>query len=666
VIDFGVARVVAPGLEQGVNTTSGQAFGTLQYASPEQLSGDWRDVDVRTDVYALGALFYELLAGRPYCDINDMAIAQVIRSVCQDEPKPPSTFSGKFPRELDWIVLKCLRKDREARYGTVEELGADLKRCVDNQPVAAGPLRASYRARKFVARNRGAVGAGVLVLLSLIVGLVGTSLALGTAKREHARAENALAAQAVETERANVALRRQTAVVDALTRIFGAVYPDEDGRKVTVFELLERERPKLDDEFAQDPGLRAALQSFLGAAYQSLGLQTEGDEMLSAAVAGLEQQADTDPEQLAWLKLMLAKTRANQSRFAQAQALFDASLPVLDQLGKLHSSTGIRGLRLQAGLLSKQGKTIESVASYRRVVEISEEVLGADHVDTIMAMGQLSKQLNEVRERREALELARRAHERALRAFEPQHPLTVFTEMLFGKALAESKHYTEAVPVLRACLERTESMYGPIHPNSIQALEELAWTLIKTGELEEAEALAREALERVFANHASMLDFELWARICIADVLVAKADPTGSAEQLQIALERLDGAGMPGHPAHFRLRWGIAELDLAAGSGAGSEALALREQERAKGAIGGPSKTLAQARGIYGRALWAQGQLEAARVELEACRQQVLTWSDPELAALSDAALKSLVDVFAKLDDPNQSERIAAISAGMK
>ncbi len=503
------------------------------------------------------------------------------------------------------------------------------------------------------------------MLVSLVAGLLATSLALKQAKREHTRAENALLAETAEAARANLALRRQTGVVDTLKRILGAVAPGEDGRKVTVYELLERERPRLDREFPDDPGSRAALEAVLGGAYDSLGLRAESDELLTSAVATLEKLDEIDPAELAWLRLMLAKIRTGQSRFAEAQALFDASLHVLEAQGKLRSATGIKAVRLQTSLLARSGRTVEALDAFRKVATLAEEVLGPNDPDTIMAMSQVAAQSSALRKRDEAEDWARRAQARAEGAFDPGHPLILFTAIELGQALQARGKIAEAVPVLRDVLAGSIEVYSERHPNTIHATELRAGALKDSGEFDEAEQLARDALETALSQQASVLDIELWARICLADVLTAKHESSAAAEELSAALARLEAANMPSHPAHFRLRWALAELDLAAGRIEGSELLVRRETELASEKPDSSAKSLNLARGLYGRALWAQGRTKDARPELIACLDAAAAWTDSELAALTDEQLDSLLDACAKLGRDALRKRLETIKFGV-
>ncbi|MDZ4401913.1 serine/threonine-protein kinase [Prosthecobacter sp.] len=220
VIDFGVAKATERSLTaETLQTLAGQVIGTPGYMSPEQADPLHQDIDTRSDVYSLGAVLYELLTGTlPLDDAGfvHVALEAILRRIREQDPPRPSNRitslaadqqataaqrrgmeSTRLPHavrgDLDWIVMKCLEKDRQRRYETVSGLAADVQRHLNDEPITARPPSAAYRIRKTVRRNRLAFGAAAVITVSLIAGLVGTSMGLVRARR----------AQAAEAERAD-------------------------------------------------------------------------------------------------------------------------------------------------------------------------------------------------------------------------------------------------------------------------------------------------------------------------------------------------------------------------------------------------------------------------------------------------------------------------------
>jgi serine/threonine protein kinase/tetratricopeptide (TPR) repeat protein len=226
VIDFGVAKATGPRLSQdSVYTEVGTLIGTLEYMAPEQAQLNNLDIDTRSDIYALGVILYELLTGSvPFSrkELKAAAFDEVVRILKEVEPPKPSTRlsgSGSLPSiaavrqtdprkltklvrgDLDWIVMKCLEKERGRRYETANGLALELQRYLTEEPVLAGPPGATYRLRKFVRRNKGPMAAAALVLGVLLAGIVGTSWGLLWANdARKAETEQRAAAQRSETD----------------------------------------------------------------------------------------------------------------------------------------------------------------------------------------------------------------------------------------------------------------------------------------------------------------------------------------------------------------------------------------------------------------------------------------------------------------------------------
>jgi serine/threonine protein kinase/tetratricopeptide (TPR) repeat protein len=217
IIDFGIAKAISRRLtERTLYTGYAQMIGTPLYMSPEQAEFSGLDVDTRTDIYSLGVLLYELLTGITPFDqkrLHQASYDEIRRIIREEEPPKPSTristlgeaastvsanrksdprrLSQLFRGELDWMVMKCLEKDRKQRYDTANSLAQDVQRYLHDEPVQACPPSRGYRLRKFVCRNKGAVLAASLVLLSLVGGFIGTTWGLLRAVTERDEKERA-------------------------------------------------------------------------------------------------------------------------------------------------------------------------------------------------------------------------------------------------------------------------------------------------------------------------------------------------------------------------------------------------------------------------------------------------------------------------------------------
>jgi tetratricopeptide (TPR) repeat protein/tRNA A-37 threonylcarbamoyl transferase component Bud32 len=225
VIDFGVAKATSGRLtEESLSTQFGAVVGTLEYMSPEQAGFSGEDIDTRADIYSLGVILYELLTGLRPLDakrLRKAALTEMVRIIKEEEPSKPSTrisvddsapslaalrhtepkkLAALLRGELDWVVMKCLDKQRDRRYETANGLARDIQRYLANELVEARPPTAGYRLRKFVRRNKGRVVAAGLFLLMLLAGIGAVVGVQAKANRELA-AKNADLAASNERER---------------------------------------------------------------------------------------------------------------------------------------------------------------------------------------------------------------------------------------------------------------------------------------------------------------------------------------------------------------------------------------------------------------------------------------------------------------------------------
>lgn len=341
VIDFGLAKATEQSLTDMSFEDTGLIVGTATYMSPEQADPTTLDIDTRTDVYALGVMLYELLAGLPPIDAGQFkrgAVLEILRMVREVEPPRPSTrlsSAGALPSiaanrniepghlqrilrgELDWVVMKALEKDRSRRYETVNGLARDVQRYLADEVVEARPPSSVYRLRKFVRRHRGQVIAASLVLLALVGGIVGTTLGLIEARMQRDAADKARAKAVAETEAKEVARREEEAqrriaeqanqqAVEALKSFTDSLMTQVLGNKEQLSEnekAILRNAQKQWEVFAQSKGdtalareIRAEGAAELAIIQYRLGMNVEAEANDRAALALRKKLAAEFPE----------------------------------------------------------------------------------------------------------------------------------------------------------------------------------------------------------------------------------------------------------------------------------------------------------------------------------------------------------------------------------
>jgi tetratricopeptide (TPR) repeat protein len=319
-IDFGIAKAVE-GTGQERLTMADEVVGTPAYMSPEQIAGD-EDIDTRADVYGLGAILYELLTGvLPHPDEWYRGWAAVVQTLTEDAPPvttrlrglgdqlelvaasrstTPMELSRRLRGDVEWIVARALERDRDLRYDSPGDLADDLERHLRYDPVEAGPPTTWYRTRKFVRRNRAAVGASAAVMVALVAGMVSTSLAL-------TRAQRAEQERAVEAATAN-------RVSDFLVDLFDASNPFvARGEEPTARDLLDLGADRVRQELAGEPLIQERLMRTLASAYAGLGYEDREGQLWNDAAALLRDSLGPDP------RTALAIARAADYNWRQGQ-----------------------------------------------------------------------------------------------------------------------------------------------------------------------------------------------------------------------------------------------------------------------------------------------------------------------------------------------------------
>jgi serine/threonine protein kinase/tetratricopeptide (TPR) repeat protein len=563
VIDFGVAKAIEQRLsENSVYTQFGTLVGTFEYMSPEQAEMNAFGVDTRSDIYSLGVLLYELLTGTTPLEkqrLRQAALDELVRLIREEEPPRPSarlSGSGNLRKiaaarkteparlsklvrgEIDWIVMKCLEKDRTRRYETANGLARDVERYLHDEPVEACPPSAGYKLRKFARKHRAAfaTAAGFAALL-LLGTAVSTWLAVRAtrAEREALAARDAVIQQRQETEeqrdRALTAESLASERLEQVTRekervekaeqkaaeeaaIAKAVNDflqkdllgqanvanqagGEEGRDpdVKVRTLLDKTAKSIEGKFQDQPLTEAAIQLTLGRTYEALGRYAEAQPHLERSVRLRAAQLSADHLDTLSSKLQLGLVYQHQGKFDQAKTLLQE---VLDgraaQLGADHLDT-LSSKYYLALLYMLKGEYDRAETLYKEVLDGRAAQLGADHHTTLGTKYGLAELywLQKKFDRAESLsQEVLAAHLARLGA---DHPSTLSSKNQLAVVFSDQGKYDQAETLKKEVLDARTALHGANHRVTLHSKNNLAVLYSYQGKYDQAEQLHREVLE---------------------------------------------------------------------------------------------------------------------------------------------------------------------------
>jgi len=502
IIDFGVAKALTQKLSaEAMFTRVGAMIGTPEYMSPEQASSSGEDIDTRTDVYSLGVIFYELLAGVPPLDLRKGALEEFLRKLREDDaPKPstkfrtqdpttstevarkraaePRTLAKQLRGDLDAIALKALEKDRSRRYGSPSDFAADIERYLNNEAVLAVPPSVAYRARKFARRYRVALATACAFILVLMAAAVISIRQSIRANRE------AAVAQAVNDFLQNDLLGQASA--------YNQSKPDPD---LKVRTALDRAAARVTGKFDRQPEVEASIRNTMGKSYEDLGLYPEAAKQHEAALDS--RRRVFGPEHPETLRSMnnLALVYADEGKYAQAETLHSQALGIERRvLGPEHPNT-LLSMHNLALVYMREGKYEQAEALYGQTLEIERRVLGPEHPNTVRSMVNLGIVYADEGKYAQAEALDSQALEMERRVFGPEHPETLRCMNNLAVAYGRAGKYAQAEPLFSQILEIRRRALGPEHPETLSSMSNLADTYESEGKHAQAEALTDQSLE---------------------------------------------------------------------------------------------------------------------------------------------------------------------------
>jgi tetratricopeptide (TPR) repeat protein len=554
ILDFGVARATDSDRQATMQTNVGQIVGTLPYMSPEQITADPLELDTRSDVYALGVILYELLAGRLPYDAHRGTLTEVLRTICEEEPKALGTVDRRLRGDVETIVAKALEKDRERRYGSAAELAADIRRHLTDEPIVARPPSATYQLSKFARRNKVLVGGVAAVFLVLVGGVLAASRQASRARRE-----------AVKAEAVSTFVRQMLSA--ASPRSLTRDAPDR-GRTITVVQALGAAVAKLDSgELRREPLVEAAVRQTVGATFRDLGDYASAEPSLRAALDARRRLLGSDDPEVAESLDGLAQLLVMRGKPAEADPLFREALAIRrsrarDEPDNLAASLNglAESLQDQLGESPDAKKAAEAESLFREALDVEQRYLADGTVESARAMHGLALLLHSQGKPAEAEPLFRKALELRRRLLGPDHPDVAST--LYGLALLQQSQgaRNEAIGSMQEAVHIWRRVLGEEHPFLTTSLASLGSMMRDEGRLPEAASLLRSSLaiqRRTLSQGDAQLGGSLYN---LAKVLQAEGKPAEAEPPARESLEIMRKAMPADHPTLAAIMAGLGSI----------------------------------------------------------------------------------------------------------
>lgn len=550
ILDFGVARTTTPELRtQTLQTRPGQIVGTLPYMSPEQLSGQSQAIDVRSDIYALGVVAYELLSGRLPIDPAGKSIAEAARAIEVTPPPTLGRLDASLRGDVEIIVGKAMDKDVTRRYGSAAELSRELERYLAGEAIDARRDSRVYVLRKAIVRHRipvtvacaffvvlaGATAVSVSFAISeshqrslavqradetmqvadfqsaMLRGLNVESMGRWIKEKLRNQIESSLAQSSVgdsldRRPRTPNEIEQQLSAFDALV----APTPGADVARSVLDEfVLAPAADAIESQFAGQPAVQAQLQDAVGRMYFDLGLYDRAEPHLRAAVE-LRKEGTADQNMaLAGSLSALAGLCQAQDRFDEALTLYQRSLDLMASAAGADSREFASINVDYANALSNRGRFDEAEPRFDEALGVLRAQGGAFQADVASALNSLGEMLR----RKGDIARAEAAHREALDIRKSLHhddnsDVAISLNNL-ANLLTEAGRFGEAEPLQREALDVQRRLLGVEHPYSIACLQNLANTWRAIGNYGEAEAGFKEAITLYRKLNAGVSDISL-------------------------------------------------------------------------------------------------------------------------------------------------------------
>jgi tetratricopeptide (TPR) repeat protein len=597
-LDFGIAKLLDVGDSAAMLalTRMNDRLLTPEYASPEQILG--RAVTTASDVYALGVVLYELLTGlRPYVVPASASQLELERSICVSDPQRPSAavrrsaeggpaenqspmpaiaaargltperLHKRLAGDIDSIIMRALRKEPQHRYGSVEQLTADIRRYLTREPVQARQGNWLYYSQRFMRRH----AFGVSVSVTFIGVILAFAIVMSVQRERIAH----------ERDRAKKESTSAEKVVDFMANMIMKADPmTNQGRQPMARDLLDNAAREIKSNLNEQPAVRARLLYTIGRAYRGMSLPDLAITFLQDAVSVGNQDPEFTAARRGEVHHELGVAFRDTGKFTEADKEFRQALATLTTPEDLKSKEHAQ-LLVDMGRLELLLGNLPVAEEYlTRGLELARESGGQRTAEVGTILTDLAAVYSWKDDLVAAEKVAREAKSIFANTMEPKYPDRVMADSRLAQVLSLTGKTAEAKKLYEEVLTAQRDIYGPASRQVADTLDSLARVHLAQNDLTGAEELAREAVSIVSAHPEGFLIGYL--RTSLAQILLRQEKYAEAETQVREAMEVYNATLESGHMYNASAEYVLGEILLGTGDLVGAEAMLTASMNRYK------------------------------------------------------------------------------------
>jgi tetratricopeptide (TPR) repeat protein len=546
ILDFGVARVTDSDAQATMQTDIGQLVGTLAYMSPEQVLADPLELDTRSDVYALGVIFYELLSGKLPYNISKK-LHEALHAIREEDPSRLSMIDRNFRGDIETIAAKALEKDKARRYASAAELAADITHYLKDEPIIAQPPTTSYQLKKFARRHKALVGGLAAVFVVLVLGVVASTYQM-------IRAIRAESAATLDRDRAKAAEQNASTERDKAVKAEAQAVSSEAQAKVERDKAVE-EKKRADIEAATARAVTDFMQKNLfeqvvGGAERGASADVGISSALDRAASKIQGNFAKDPLVEAGVHEAVANAYGSLFLWDKAAPQAQQALALRTKVQGAEDPATLRAAHFYGAVISNQRRLQESLDILTKTVAIQKRTLGADHPDTLKSMFDISVIYLADSKADKGEPYIREAAERRLRLLGPGDKDSILTSLTAVKVYLQLKRMDQALKWADIAYEGGRKSLGENDPMTLsaqstqQAVKLALAPPASAADRQAAQTQVLEAAVRAFDNRQAGSVTELISlAIARTNVAIGQQRPAEAERPLVEALDAARRAG---------------------------------------------------------------------------------------------------------------------------